>query len=138
MLGASGIGKTQFLKHISGLYDHSKIDLLSHENIAHVLYVNNDSYKIASWIQDELSSIKKWSKDDFVKFIRDKVFNEKFKVIAIDEALIDFNITVANEIISLIQSYISQADGLLLFVDHRFSLDKSISISEVQSFIKKL
>ncbi|MDR3477896.1 MAG: hypothetical protein P4M14_07680 [Gammaproteobacteria bacterium] len=133
VLGKSGIGKTQFLKLISGLHDESKIDLLFQENIARVLYVNNDSYKIISWVQDELSYSKKWSKERFIKFISDKIFRDKFKVIAIDEALIDFSLTEANEIISLIQGYISQADGLLLLVDHRFSLDKSISISKIQS-----
>lgn len=131
IVGASGIGKTQFLKIISGLSE------MQHPitSYASILYMDKNSYLIEAWIQENSLNSTMWDKNNFMIFIKTKIFDEKFDIIILDEALTSFNKKIAQEIAALIQSYVLQVKGLLLLVDHRFTLDKSISIFEIQSSV---
>jgi ABC-type dipeptide/oligopeptide/nickel transport system ATPase subunit len=132
VLGRSGIGKTQFLKLISGINDISQPTEINNSGSS-ILYIDQNFNAIESWMQDMRPEEKRL--DNLVEFVEHKMTNEKFNIIILDEALIIYDVEKAKQIILVFQNLIQQFNGLMLFVDHRFTLMKSISISEVQSSI---
>lgn len=127
--GRSGVGKTQYLLALSGLSD-VQLSMSRHNEDAQIIYIDNQFFDIMEWIKNKKEGKSHDHQSILLSFI-DKKISERFRIFILDELTAKFSEKDAQSIVFAISQMIKKCNGLLLVVDHRFSLSSAINIEDL-------
>jgi len=130
LVGHSGSGKTLLLKAMAGII-RSQSEAMD-KNIIPALYINQESIELYSLLHDN-NTLRTWDSNLLRQFINENTSGEvRYQVLILDEALNNIEVNYAKEIVSTLDHFVVQRNGIVILVDHRFECDNVLTLEQFQ------
>jgi ABC-type phosphate transport system ATPase subunit len=122
--GNSGLGKSEYLKTISG-FTHSQIADNS-------ITPDTSKIKVIYFGENSIELLRSLNKPDLLDYVTKKMVDENYKIIIFDETFRMLAPKNTQVIITKLENILIKTQSSLILVDHRFELkNNQISISHV-------